>query len=237
MAMKFITPETDRRMTCLVIGRAGIGKTSLLRTVPPDENVFVISAESGLLCVQDLVRAKRVVGIEVEGIEDLDEALWNLKTPKYRAAFRWVFVDSLTEISERFLIASRKKYPDRRDSFNMWDDYERHFMAWVRQMRDLQGYDVVLTCLEVMDLDAAQHRIVNPNVQLKRLRNGDNITGMFDEVFYMTDVQDETDPAPRRVLITVPFNNRPGKDRGGTLAPVEPPDLAHIKRKILGGES
>ena len=60
MPLKPIVAEKVDRFTALVIGEAGIGKTSLLRTIPEEDKVCVLSAESGLLAVRDLVKAGRV---------------------------------------------------------------------------------------------------------------------------------------------------------------------------------
>ena len=42
--MRLITPETNNRFNCLVYGQPGVGKTSLLRTIPEDEPVCTLSA-------------------------------------------------------------------------------------------------------------------------------------------------------------------------------------------------
>lgn len=72
MALKKINIENASRFCALVIGPAGIGKTSLLRTIlgqcydqdqgwvqcqEPTGRVLTLSAESGLLCVRDLIAA------------------------------------------------------------------------------------------------------------------------------------------------------------------------------------
>ncbi|MDR1313286.1 MAG: ATP-binding protein [Deltaproteobacteria bacterium] len=231
MALKFIKPDADSRMTCLVIGKPGIGKTSLLRTLPEEETAFTVSAESGLLCVQDLVASGQVQGAEVDCMEDLDEILTCLKTPAYRERYSTVFIDSLSEISQRCLDSSRWKFPARKDSFNLWDDYEVRMTALVKAFRDLQGYDVVMTCLETLELDEAKRRIVSPDVAMKRLKG--KLAAWFDEVFYMSDAKDAKG-AFQRVFYTQPFNGQPGKDRSGRLDPVEKPDLAWIRAKIFG---
>ncbi|MDR1039440.1 MAG: ATP-binding protein [Deltaproteobacteria bacterium] len=232
MALRYITAETDRRMTCLVIGRAGIGKTSLLRTIPESEEVFTISAEAGLLCVRDMVESGRVQGAEVTGTADVIECLDNLRfNPKWRDRYTWVFIDSLTEISSVCYEEMKARYPDRRDSFNMWDAYAGIMNRIIKSFRDLKPYNVVFTCLAAMEFDDGKKPIVSPDVQLKSLKQ--RLTSFFDEVFYMTDVPAEGGEM-RRMFITQPFLAFPGKDRSGRLELHEEPDLARVKAKILG---
>jgi hypothetical protein len=231
MALRQLTPETDRRITCLVVGRAGIGKTSLLRTIPADEPVLTVSAESGLLCVQDLLEDGRVSGYEVDSAADVLEILNCLRaSAEWREAYRWVFIDSLTELSSRCLEDFKRRHSG--DGYKMWDEYSQMMMRIVKGFRDLKGYDVVFTCLETMELDDSKRRIITPDVQMKGVRN--RLPALFDEVFWMTDVPDPGDvKLSRRVFCTKPDRYQPGKDRSGKLDVHEPPDLAFVKAKIF----
>ncbi|MDR3154506.1 MAG: ATP-binding protein [Deltaproteobacteria bacterium] len=233
MEFEFITPQTDSRMVVLVIGRSGIGKTSLLRTIPEGEPVFTISAEAGLLSVRDLVTSGRVQGIVARRIDDIEAALDNLeKNPEWRIRFRWIFVDSLTELSAQCLKHYQRKFPDPKDKWNMWYAYEGRFMEVVRRVRNLQGFDVILTCLDTLELDYEKRRVIMPDIQLKRLQK--ELLRYFDEAFYMTEAPVEGGRF-RRYFVTQPYNDLPAKDRSGMLALTEPADLGEVKRKIFGG--
>ena len=78
-----ITVQSANRISALVVGPAGIGKTSLLRTLCGQtfndgkwektgeaEKVFVLSAESGLLCVRDLIQSGDVKGCEIGSLKE-----------------------------------------------------------------------------------------------------------------------------------------------------------------------
>jgi hypothetical protein len=234
MAMKFIDSASADRINCLVIGKPGVGKTYLLSTIPENERVFVLSAEAGLLSVREHVASGRVQGAEIRSLEDLEEALWALSSPKYTERYRWVFLDSLTEISDRCLEFYKAKYPSHKDSWSMWGEYGDRMCRLVKAFRDLREYNVVMTCLESIELDNCKRKVVTLDVQMRRLR--ERLPAWFDEVFYLVETQDENGNYGR-VLFTRPYNNQPGKDRSGKLDFTEPPDLAHIQRKILGGQS
>jgi hypothetical protein len=233
MTLKRIEADTADRMNCLVIGPAGIGKTSLLRTIPASEKVCVISAESGLLCVRDLVRNGTVEGWEVGSFADMTEAYMLLaQNAEVKGRYRWVFIDSLTEISARCVESMKAKYPQRSDSFAMWGEYNDLMTGLIKGFRDLRDYNVVFTSLEQVEKDDLNRRYVAPQVSGASLK--DRLVSFFDEVFYYTFVKG-ADGADVRALLTQPYDRYPAKDRSGKLTLAETPDLGAIKKKIFEG--
>lgn len=231
MALNFISPDSANRLTALIIGQAGIGKTSLLRTIPENEPVCTLSAEAGLLCVRDLVQSGQISGVEIRSLPDFQEALGLLKTDDWKQAYRWVFIDSLTEIASRCVEEFQRRYPDKKDSFNLWGGYLDTMTALIKGFRDLTGYNVVFTCLESVDYDEVKRRHIGPDIQGRQLK--ERLTSYFDEVFLMTTLPDASG-VPQRVFFTQPRPGQPGKDRSGKLNDIESPNLANIKAKILG---
>ena len=229
MALQYINPQSADRITALVIGRAGIGKTSLLKTI--EEPVCTLSAEAGLLCVRDLVVAGRVTGVEIRSLSEFQEALTALKTPDWQANFKWVFIDSLTEIAARCVEDYQRRYPDKKDSFNLWGGYTDTMTALIKSFRDLTAYNVVFTSLETVEFDEVKRRFIAPDINGRQLK--ERLTSYFDEVFYMTTLPNEAGEE-QRVFFTQPRPGLPGKDRSGRLDPVEHPNLAAVKAKILG---
>jgi hypothetical protein len=248
LTLKPITERSADRICCLVIGKYGLGKTSLLRTIlgqdyvsgewvqvdeAPQEKACVLSAESGLLAVRDLVKAGMVEGYEIASQQDFKEA-YNLlaTTQEMKDRYGWIFIDSLTEISARCDEHMREKYPDRAKSFNRWDDYGATMQLTVKGFRDLNDYSVVFTCLETIEKDQNNRRYPAPDVIGKVLK--EKLPSFFDEVFYMALMVDD-EGAEQRVLYTQPVNEFPAKDRSGKLNTIERPNLLYIKRKILNG--
>jgi hypothetical protein len=245
MALKPINPESVERICALIVGRYGLGKTSLLRTVlgqeydggkwiqahETGEKVCVLSAESGLLAVRDLVKAGLVEGYEIGSLQDFKEAYTMLSTiPEMKERYRWVFIDSLSEISQRCDSVMRDKYPDSAKTFKRWDDYADTMTRTIKNFRDLTDYNVVFTCLETIEKDDANRRFAAPDVVGRGLK--EKLPSFFDEVFYMRLVQDDQG-GEHRVLYTQPVNEYPAKDRSGKLATIEKPNLLAIKNKIL----
>ena len=86
---------------CLVYGQAGAGKTSLIKTLP---NPVVLSAEAGLLSIAD----QDIPFIQIETIEQLQEAYLWLKDSEESKQFQSVALDSISEIAEVVLIKEKE---------------------------------------------------------------------------------------------------------------------------------
>jgi hypothetical protein len=251
MALKPIAPESTERFCGLVIAPAKMGKTSLIRTVlgqvydiptkkwgskegnGVEERVCVLSAESGLLCIRDLIKAGKVEGFEIGSLDDFKEAYNLLATDQeFKKRYQWVFIDSLTEISDRCNKYMKDKYPEKNKTFDRWDDYTILMTTLIKGFRDLTDYNVIFTCLPTFEKDQDNRRYAAPNIVGKGLK--ELLTSFFDEVFYMKNFQAE-DGTEYRAFITQPWEEFPAGDRSGKLDLVEKPDLAYIRSKILNG--
>ena len=230
MAIKKITPQTTDRMTCLVIGASGRGKTSLLRTIPEGENALVISAESGLLCVRDLVVSGKVTGFEIDHFLDVGEIFFKATGEKYTNHYKWIFIDSLTEIADLCALHMKEVYPNPSDSIKKWNEYTEHMKAMVKAFRDMPHYNVVFTCLDSTESDEAGIRYTAPKMQGKAFKG--TLTSLFDEVFYLNMKKDDSGNDSRE-FVTQPIDRLPAKDRSGKLNTYEEPDLSVIANKIM----
>jgi hypothetical protein len=234
MTLQFISKEGSGRFNCLVYGQAGIGKTSLLRTIPPDQPVCTLSAESGLLSVKDMVDSGRVTGVVVTSFDDFIECWRCLADDQgWRDAYGggWVFIDSLSEISYLLVKKLFDKNPNKSDTLQVWGEYNNQMIAVIKAFRDLTDYNVVFTALEAVEADEVKRRYLTPDIAGKRAK--ERLPGLFDEVFRMAMVPDGNG-AENRWLITSPRDNCPAKDRSGRLAALENPNLAEIQAKIQG---
>lgn len=243
--LKPITEESANRIACLVIGKYGLGKTSLIRTIfgqeyngngwknvtESEDRVCVLSAESGLLAVRDLVTAGVVEGYEIGSLQDFKEAYELLKNnAEMKKRYQWIFIDSLTEIAARCEEVMHERYPDPSKSFRMWGDYTKTMEKTIKGFRDMHEYNVVFVALETEDKDEINRRIFQPAIAGKGLK--EKLPSYFDEVFYLRSIQEENN-TDRRVFYTQPINEYPAKDRSGKLEPIEEPNLMKIKNKIL----
>lgn len=251
MALQRITAQSADRICALLIGPAGIGKTSQIRCLLGQdyqngqwvqsgfqpEKVLVLSAESGLLCVRDLVASGQVEGFEVRSLADFQEALRFCLSPDFRqAGYRWVFIDSLTEISARCAEDLQRKYPSKSDSFKLWGEYNQVMTDIIKTFRDLSGVNVVFTCLLAVEKDDAGRRFPVPDISGSGLKQ--RLTSYFDEVLVMErlvlNVGNPEAPTMQEVLVCNTRNPVGlAKDRSGKLAETEYPSLLAIRNKIL----
>ena len=246
MALSSITPQSVNRFACLIVGPAGIGKTSLLRTlcgqyyteegwkqydgVEP-ERVCVLSAESGLLCVRDLVVTGQVQGYEISSLADFQEAQRLCMSQDFKSkGYRWIFIDSLTEIAARCSEALQEKYKNDPNGYKLWGEYNTKMTDIIKAFRDVSDYNVIFTCLEAYEKDRDGILRTVPDMSGTQLKN--RLTSYFDEVFHMERVKfedgNELTMFDTRKMIGL------SKDRSGKLAPYEYPNLLSIQHKILG---
>ncbi len=225
MALALANPETLDRFTALIVGPSGIGKTSLLRTINPSDGILVLSAEAGLLSVRDLWLEDAIKVVEILNIDDFQKTFEELKRVENQSQYKWIFIDSLTEIAAKSLEAWEKKYPDNKDSYNKWNGYEGQMLYLIKGFRDLKPYNVIFTCQEsVKDLG------ITAEIKHKGLKAA--LPYIFDEVFYFAQVPGEKGLA-QRVFLTSITPGKPGKDRSGKLAAMEHPHLSYLRDKIL----
>jgi hypothetical protein len=251
MSLTPITKQSADRVCAIVISKYGLGKTSLIRTIfgqiflaetnawsqingdGSKHKVCVLAAEPGLLAVKDLVDAGLIEGYEIKSLAEFKEAYQLLATvAEMKDRYDWIFIDSLSEISERCYESMKEQYPNRSDSFKLWGDYSDMMKMLVKGFRDLLTYNVVFTALETVDKDENNIRYISPAVAGKDLK--EKLPSYFDEVLYLQEVTDDNG-VQRRVFYTQPSGRYPAKDRSGKLAPVEQPNLLTIHSKILGG--
>lgn len=213
---------TAERMTMLVYGNPGAGKTSLAKTI--QGRVLILSAESGLLSLS----GTEMDVIEIGSWADVQEAYgWIVAEPR---PYDWIFIDSLTELGQRLVEDMKRIYPDRKDSIVMWGEVADRMRAFIKAFRDLRPYSVVFTALAKIDKDAVGRRFTGVDLNGKI---ADQLPAFFDEVFALRILEAE-DGTASRWLVTSQHDDWVAKDRSGQLALFEPPDLAGIARKIIG---
>jgi len=221
------------RFVALVVGPSGIGKTSLARTLPePEEKILIISAESGLLCLSDT----NIDVVEVDPnnpTTSLMEIYEALETDEYKNKYKYIFIDSLTEISQ-LIIAELKKDPHyglAKNALPMWGKYSELMTTIVKGYRDMSDYCVIFTCLDAVEKDGLE-RLETFNIQGSGIKN--SLKSWFDLVLFYKVYTDENGNNIRKLVTDI--SEAPlAKDRSGKLEAFEEADLSVIINKILGG--
>lgn len=222
------------RLKILVYGHAGAGKTYLASTI--EEPTLVLSVESGLLSIKESKLDAIDITTDDSGtlvspaqrVRRLQEAYKFLTTEECRSKYKWVFIDSLSEISQNMMEALYLEFPDRKDALPMYGENAKRMRSLIKAFRDLPWYNVVFTALAEDDKDENNKRYKSIQMVGKIAQA---LPGLLDEVFFLTAHEGEEGQIVRR-LITKGTDKVICKDRSGKLEMYEQPNLQTIADKI-----
>jgi phage nucleotide-binding protein len=225
MAIKLTTTSqaaVDNGIKVLVHGPAGAGKTSLCATT--GEPTVIISAEAGLLSL----RGHDIPVIEVKSLADVHEAYGFITQSSEAKPFRWVCLDSISEIAEVCLAHEKSKTKDPRAAYGALQD---EMGALIRAFRDLPGKNVYFSSKQERKEDQTSGaQLYYPSLPGAKL--GQGIGYFFDEVFALR-VEKDAEGNMQRWLQTQPDHQWAAKDRSGVLEVWEAPALSAIAGKIM----
>ncbi len=123
----------------LVYGCSGIGKTSLVRSLPA--NTLILDAESGLSVLKNTDFSMISLAQNDEG-QILDEKHRFLRLVEFmqfvreettKAKYQYLFIDSLTEISQNLLKHLRAE--KGLDGFKLWGEYTSEMVNLIKFFR------------------------------------------------------------------------------------------------------
>ena len=203
----------------LVYGAAGAGKTSLIPTLP---NPIVLSAEGGLLSIQDA----ELPYLEITTMAELQEAYKWLAESAEAAQFESVAIDSISEIAEVCLNYEKKVNKDPRAAYGAMQEQMADI---IRAFRDLPGRHVYMSAKLEKSQDEMGKLLYNPGMPGKSLTQG--LPYFFDEVLALR-VERDGEGVTQRALMCDSDGLWLAKDRSGKLAAWEAPDLGAIIKKI-----
>lgn len=242
----------------IIVGPAGIGKTSLLHTLDPETTLFV-NAEAGELSVQDwpgdMVRLRTwvdarnlavVVGGSNPGYGDDEvygpghyQAALQAFGEEGLAKYNTVFIDSITEVSRLCFqwartqpeaFSERNGKPDIRGAYGLLG---RQMIDWLKQFQHAPRMNVWLVGLlnSVKDDFGRTSQVM----QIEGSKTALEAPGITDQVISMVQMQpEEGDPYRAFVCQAVNPWAYPAKDRSGRLDMIEEPHLGRLMSKITG---
>lgn len=247
------TGEIPQKITALIYGQAGTGKTTFCGTAEPRFKTLIVNAEGGTLSLNKLAKERGLEGgydtFPIQKFEDLRKVLDFLMNAKHE--YKLVVFDSGTEIQKRCmqhilattnmkgqaLVPDAKgEYPPAREQavISDWGYLNTKMTALIRSFRDLPGISFVMTALEESKESEGETRI------LPAFQGGIQqvIDGYFDLVCYSftKEVDVEGTKTVKHGLCTRNTGRVRGKDRSGKLAPIVAPDFCAIFTTIFGSE-
>jgi hypothetical protein len=203
----------------LVYGQAGAGKTSLIPTLP---NPIVLSAEGGLLSIQDA----ELPYIEITTMAELQEAYKWLAESAEAAQFESVAIDSISEIAEVALNYEKKVNKDPRAAYGAMQEQMADI---IRAFRDLPAKHVYMSAKLEKTQDEMGRILYAPSMPGNK--TGQSLPYFFDEVLALR-VEKDAEGATQRALMCDSDGLWLAKDRSGKLDAWEAPDLTVIINKI-----
>lgn len=225
MAIRLTTTKQSAQtngIKILTYGNAGAGKTRLCATT--GEPTVIISAEAGLLSLRDT----DIAVIEVSSIADVHDAYNYVVNDPDAAHFRWVCLDSISEIAEVVLNTEKKASKDPRQAYGALSEQMQDLL---RAFRDIPGRNVYMSAkMERQKDETTGAMLYQPSMPGAKL--GQGIPYLFDEVFVLR-AEKADDGTVQRALQTGADFQYTAKDRSGCLEMYEAPNLASIAAKIL----
>jgi len=223
MAIQLMTTKgyASDSVKILVHGQSGVGKTTLIGTLP---NPVVISAEGGLLALADL----EIPYLNVTSMTELNEAYEWLLNSKEADQFQSVAIDSISEIAEVVLNTEKKLTKDPRQAYGA---LQEQMTDLIRAFRDLPSKHVYMSAKTEKATDENGRILYSPSMPGNKL--GQMLPYFFDEVLALR-VERDADGATHRGLMCDSDGLWTAKDRSGKLSTWEDAELGAIIRKITG---
>jgi hypothetical protein len=147
---------------------------------------LILSGESGLKSLED-VKIDYLPFTSWDGSHDPEEGVYSfrgivkmLQSPAFKeAGYKWIAIDSLTEMSDRLMEKLERDYRDEKNGFAMWGEYSRLMMGALKWVRDLPMH-VYVTALAMDETDDNDKTHYWPHVHSKKLAK--QVPGLFDHV-------------------------------------------------------
>jgi hypothetical protein len=256
--MKILTHEERKKerrgIKALILGEAGVGKTSLLKTLPPESKPLFIDLEAGDLSVADWqgdsIRLKtwedcRDLAVLVGGAnpnlaphQPYSEAHYNAAVKKHGKEFlegyNCLFIDSLT-VAARFCFTWAKKQPEcmsektgKPDIRGAYGLLGQEIIGFITQIQHARLVDTFF--VGILERRTDDSGVVTWGLQVDGSKIALESPGIVDLVLSMRFK--DAEKTERVFIARANEKGFPAKDRSGKLDMVEPASLAHIMAKI-----
>jgi len=181
---------------------------------------LIISGEAGLKSIED-VEIDYLPFNSWDGPVDEEKGIYSYRhiwkmvmSPEFRKeGYKWICIDSLTELAERMIEHFEKEYEDSGNGFQLWGDYARAMTSVLKSIRDLP-FHVYITCL------AKEEKTPNDTIEywphVPGQAVGKKIPALFDHVLCgvrVTEKDDKGIPKVKRYIATDEVSGWHGKTR------------------------
>lgn len=241
----------------IVSGLHGIGKTSLVKTCPTDDTLF-LNLEGGDLSVQHWTgqaikigkweSLREIVQIISGGDPNAPEGSFytvrnaeairaNYTNSADLRRFPMLFIDSLTQAS-RFCYEYCQGLPGMKtrngqiDGRAVYGQKAKEFVAWNIQLSRCKVHMVATVGMSIQEETTVDNKLIKiPKLQIEGQKSGSELPAIWDVLCTMA----AHPPQFERLLYCHAFNpfDYPNKDRSGKLDATEPPNISLLINKIF----
>lgn len=199
------TLMADGPTKVLLYGHHGYGKTYQCRHYEKRYGKgLIISGESGLKSIED-VAIDYAPFATWDGEHDPSKGVFSFRgickmisSPQFKeAGYKWVALDSLTELAERLVEHLEEEHKHNNNGFQMWGDYSRLMIGTLKWIRDLDMH-VYVTCLAAEETDANGVTQYWPFVKGQKVAK--QIPALFDHVLCGVRTTEKDDTGMPRVV-------------------------------------
>lgn len=231
---KLALKKQKRGVKACIFGKPGIGKTTLLKTLPAENTLFV-DLEAGDLAVQDW-------DCDMVDPKSWDECLSILefcqdveKSKKYEN----IFIDSITVASRLCFDWAKSQSIAKNgqiDTRNAYGLLGQSLMKWLVGFQHIADKNIFFVGVLDEKRDDEQKRYFEPQIEGSKI--GRELPGIVDIVLTMEEIQGKEEKRRAFVCQTLNPHGFPAKDRSGTLGMYEiPPHLGKLIEKVKGQTS
>lgn len=244
----------------VILGPSGIGKTSLLKTLPEKTTLF-FDLEAGDLAVEgwggDAIRPRTwedcrtlacLIGGPNPALRDeqsYSQAHFNHVNRDGQAeafaGYDTIFIDSITVAGRLCFqwsqgqpeaMSEKTGKPDTRGAYGL---HGREMLGWLAQMQHARRANIVL--VGILDTKEDDYGRTVYQAQIEGSKVGRELPGIVDQVITMAELKtDEGELYRAFVCTSLNAFGYPAKDRSGRLAQVERPHLGELFAKIRTGK-
>ena len=242
-----------------IFGKSGIGKTSLLWTLPAEKTLF-FDLEAGDLAIEgwqgDTIRPRTwqdcrdfavFIGGANPALRDeqpyskahFDAVCKKFGDPSALDKYDTIFIDSIT-VAGRLCFGWCKGQPQafsektgKADTRGAYGLQGQEMIGWLTHLQHTRGKNIWFVGILDEKLDDFNRKIFVP--QIEGSKTGLELPGIVDQVITMAEVANSDNQSFRAFICnTINPYGYPAKDRSGRLIEMEEPHLGRLMQKISG---
>ncbi|WP_342270491.1 ATP-binding protein [Rickettsia endosymbiont of Orchestes rusci] len=241
-----------------IFGGYGIGKTSLLWTLPAETTLF-FDLEAGDLAVEgwqgDSVRPRTwqecrdfavFIGGANPSVRDngiygkahYEDVCRRFGDSAAIDKYETIFIDSIT-VAGRLCLQWCKSQPQaisertgKEDMRSMYGLHGQEMITWLTHLQHARAKNIWFVGILEEKQDEYNRRIFG--LQIDGSKTANELPGIVDQVITMAQVKTENGESRAFINHTLNPYGYPAKDRSGKLEMIEPPHLGNLMAKIKG---